>query len=360
MERGLHASAISCSGATLPTQPIAKRLTYEQAVNRTWVVAPSKNTPRQIYSTEPLHATSFDYNDASMTHWQAMSRDALSQHRYWGASDPDEFEDHWSRLCDMEWDIVQELPQDIKRRLGNEWELDELEPVRYTILKSKHSTLIHRPDGDWRAPLHLYLSSPSFVTPSRNVPSAESGIPSTAFFINSRIDESWCFITYCFPRRSECQPRTLSDVNTKEFGLLYEFYLREHIPKCLKMGGQVILVFGDEAKEIFQQMLWDSDKPNKAAHCPHIIHGGVLLDVDIVTSSNSKLYRETRHDDIRHLIIYVPGDCPFVTNTPIQGKDNESVQDTIWAMKTGASIDYAALLIGKELPHSRSWRESAL
>ena len=123
----------------------------------------------------------------------------------------------------------------------------------------------------------------------------------------------------------------------------------------------MVLVFGDEAKEIFQQLLWDSDKSNKAAHRPNIIHGGVVLDVDIVTSSNSKLYRETRHphchDDIRHLIIYVPGACPFVTNTPIPGKDNESLQDTIWAMKTSASIDYAALLIGKELPYSRRWRD---
>jgi hypothetical protein len=96
----------------------------DQAVNGTWADSKRPPRPSQIYSTEPL----FDcYNDASVTHWQAVLRDALGR---WSASDPDEFEDHWSRLCDREWDIVQGLPEDIKRRLGNEWDFDELEPVR--------------------------------------------------------------------------------------------------------------------------------------------------------------------------------------------------------------------------------------
>jgi hypothetical protein len=43
-----------------------------------------------------------------------------------------EFENHWSRLCELDWEIFQDLPEDIKRRLGNvEWEPDELDPVRY-------------------------------------------------------------------------------------------------------------------------------------------------------------------------------------------------------------------------------------
>ena len=129
------------------------------------------------------------------------------------------------------------------------------------------------------------------------------------------------------------------------------------------MGGQVILVFGNEAKEIFQQLLWED--PNKDPQRPNIIHGGVMLDVEIVTYYNSKLYRNPRqfhfHHDIRHLIIYVPDACPFVTNGLDHRNDNDSVDDsdTLWARRTSASIDYAALLIGKELPHSRSWRESA-
>lgn len=123
------------------SRPIVKRLTCERAVNPTWFLE-SKNTPRQIYSTQPLHFTSFDYNDAAVTHRQVILHEELAQHRHWGTSDPDEFEDHWSRLCDMEWDIVQELPENIKRRLGNEWEFDELEPVRYIILKSKELMLI--------------------------------------------------------------------------------------------------------------------------------------------------------------------------------------------------------------------------
>lgn len=148
--------------------------------------------------------------------------------------------------------------------------------------------------------------------------------------------------------------------------MLYEFYLREHLPKCLEMGGQVILVFGKEAKEIFQQLLWDSDVPNKVAHRPNITHGGLFLDIDIVTSCNSKLYRETRPsqcpDDIRHIIIYVPSIFPFVTNTLIyeNGDELPVVPDTLLAMKISASIDYAALLLGKESSQCRGWRGSAL
>jgi hypothetical protein len=50
-----------------------------------------------------------------------------------GCGDGDvEFENHWSRLCELDWEIFQDLPEDIKRRLGNlEWEPDELDPIRY-------------------------------------------------------------------------------------------------------------------------------------------------------------------------------------------------------------------------------------
>jgi hypothetical protein len=125
------------------------------------------------------------------------------------------------------------------------------------------------------------------------------------------------------------------------------------------MGGEVVLVFGTEAKESFQELLWE--EPNKDAQCPNIIHGKVLLDVEVVTYSNSKLVLKnprSQHspDDIRHVIIYVPDPCPFIENIPLRRPDRHPIPPTPWAMKTSASIDYAALLIGEELPHSFVWR----
>ena len=188
----------------------------------------------------------------------------------------------------------------------------------------------------------------------------DSGVPSTPFFVNSGLEQAWCFITYCFPRRSEHEPFNLAggDYTIKDFGQLYEFYLREHIPKCLEMGGEVVLVFGTEAKESFQELLWEGPNNCKDAQCPNIIHGKVLLDVEVVTYSNSKLVLKnlgSRHspDDIRHVIIYVPDPCPFIENIPLS---RQPIPTTPWAMKTSAPIDFAALLIGEELPHSFVWR----
>jgi hypothetical protein len=61
-------------------------------------------------------------------------RENLSRHRLNLARIPSsvyEFEDHWARLCEMDWKISQELPVNIKRRLREEWENYELDPVRY-------------------------------------------------------------------------------------------------------------------------------------------------------------------------------------------------------------------------------------
>ncbi len=334
---------------------IAEKSRGSQTVNE-WT---ADEAPPQLYPGEPQHSTCrFDQKEISRA--CAVLRNNFSQHQRWVASA--EFEDHWSRLCDMDWDIFQNLPEDIKRRLGREWEVDELDPVRYIITCRQQWMLTDRPDGDWRAPLHLYLSRPAFVAPSWNAFSGESGVPSTPFFINSGLEDSWCFVTYCFPRRSEPeQHNSADDLTTKEFGPLYEFYLREHIPKCLAVGGSVILVFGNEAKETFQELFWED--PNKVAERPNIIHGTVPLDVEIVTYSNSKLVRKSKNprhlpDDIRHVVIYVPDPCPFIANIPVGTRDGDPIP-TLWAMKTSASIDYAALLIGKELPHSFVWRGPA-
>lgn len=62
-----------------------------------------------------------------------MLRENLSRQRLYPGilpGDADEFDDHWSRLCEMDWEIFQELPRDVKQRLEKEWEFD-LDPVRY-------------------------------------------------------------------------------------------------------------------------------------------------------------------------------------------------------------------------------------
>lgn len=213
------------------------------------------------------------------------------------------------------------------------------------------------PDGDWSAPLHLYLSSPTFVALSWSAPSSESGVPSTLFFKNSGLDESWCFVTYCFPRRLEASLDG-ADIGAMAFGKLYELYLRQYLPKCLEMGGEVVLVFGKEAKSIFQQLLWTDPR---TAERPTIVYGNVKLDVEIVTFNNSKLSREHRwdgHDRIRHLIIYVPDPSPFTSKIPDFGEANDPVRYRDWAMQTGASLDYAAQLLGRNTQsQSYLWNE---
>jgi hypothetical protein len=215
------------------------------------------------------------------------------------------------------------------------------------------------PDGNWSAPLHLYLSSPAFVALSWSAPSSESGVPSTHFFKNSGLDESCCFVTYCFPRRSEPH-HDGADIGAMAFGELYELYLREHLPKCLEKGGEVVLVFGKEAKAIFQELLWTDPR---TAERPTIVYGNVKLDVEIVTYKNSKLsrraHRRVGNDQIRHLIIYVPDPCPFTSKISDFGGANDLGRFRNWAMQTGASLDYAAHLIGKESEthHSYFWND---
>ena len=139
-----------------------------------------------------------------------------------------------------------------------------------------------------------------------------------------------------------------------KFRELYEFYLKEHLPKCLEKGGKVALIFGKEAKAMFQDLLWED--PNDDAKRPKIMHRNVILDVEIVTNQNSKLYRRSHQqlgssDEIQHLLIYVPDPFPFTKDLPDFRRYNNPLQKRRSAMQTSASLDYAARLIGKELPH---------
>jgi len=303
------------------------------------VEAPDNQHPSDLPSSldqtdEPNSITTFREN---------LSRDGQCFGRV--SSTSDQFEDHWSRLCEMDWNIVQDLPCDLKRRLGEEWESDDLDPIH--------------PDGDWSAPLHLYLSSPAFVALSWSAPSSESGVPSTLFFKNSGLDESWCFITYCFPRRLESSLDG-ADIGAMAFGKLYELYLRQYLPKCLEKGGEVVLVYGKEAKAIFQELLWTDPR---TAERPTIVYGNVKLDVEIVTYKNSKLSRKAhrRVDDdlIRHLIIYVPDPCPFTSKISDFREDNDPIRYRDWAIQTRASLDYAVQLLGRETHHSYVWNDLA-
>jgi hypothetical protein len=149
-----------------------------------------------------------------------------------------------------------------------------------------------------------------------------------------------------------------ADIGAMAFGKLYELYLRQHLPKCLEKGGEVVLVFGKEAKAIFQELLWTDPR---IAERPTIVYGNVKLDVEIVTYKNSKLsrkaHRRVDNDLIRHLIIYVPDPCPFTSKITDFGEASDPVRYRDWAMQAGASLDYAVQLLGRETHHSYFWND---
>ena len=127
-ETGLESSSTLPNGHAEPRlKGIDEGTRGNHAVNE-WMFS-AKNVPHQSYIGEPLLSEySFDQEDISRT--CPLWSDNLSHHLgLWDASG--DFEDHWSRFCDMDWDIFQKLPEDIKRHLGREWEADHLDPVRY-------------------------------------------------------------------------------------------------------------------------------------------------------------------------------------------------------------------------------------
>jgi hypothetical protein len=146
------------------------------------------------------------------------------------------------------------------------------------------------------------------------------------------------------------------DMGARAFGNLYQLYLRQYLPKCLEKGGEVVLVYGKEAKAIFQELLWTDPT---TAERPTIVYGNVKLDVEIVTYTNSKLSRgaHLRVDNelIRHLIIYVPDPCPFTSKITDFGCDSIRYRD--WAIQAGASLDYAVQVLGREPHHSYFWND---
>jgi hypothetical protein len=134
--------------------------------------------------------------------------------------------------------------------------------------------------------------------------------------------------------------------------------MREHLPRCLENGGEVILVFGKQAKSIFQGLLWENAV--KDASRPSVVHQNVALDIEVVTPENSKLYAKTSRDTgICHLVIYAPHPCKFTPyNAGTEGR-NDPVQKVHSAIRMDASLDYATRFIGRELPSQFFWRELA-
>jgi hypothetical protein len=216
------------------------------------------------------------------------------------------------------------------------------------MVRFRDEKFINRPDGDWEAPLHLYLPSPSFINQLWNT-NPDSDIASTLFFINSAIDDAWCFVTYCFLRHFNREEQRCTSVKPTDFGELYQCYLHNHIPKCLEMGGEVVLVFGSDAKVAFQELLWEDSINDPKRPC--IVYNSVLLDVEVVTYHNSKLSRDDSHrhtrEEIRHLIIYVPE--PLAVGISDASTSN-MLHTTGWTTQAGASFAYAAEVIGKKLP----------
>lgn len=203
----------------------------------------------------------------------------------------------------------------------------------FGMFKFRDEKFINRPDGDWEAPLHLYLATPSFINQLWNT-NTDSDIASTLFFINSAIDDSWCFVTYCIPRHFNSQEQKCTTLKPTDFGELYQCYLYNHIAKCLEMGGEVVLVFGSDAKAVFQELLWGD--PINDPKRPCIVYNAVHLDVEVVTYYNSKLsrdncYRRTR-EEIRHLIIYVPE--PLAAGIPDTSTSN-TMHKTVWTTQAG-------------------------
>lgn len=130
----------------------------------------------------------------------------------------------------------------------------------------------------------------------------------------------------------------------------------------MEKGGEVALIFGKEAKAMFQDLL--GEEPIEDATRPNVMHRNVTLDVEIVTNQNSKLSRRSHQqldssDEISHLFIYVPDPFPFTKDLPEIGSYNDPLQKRRSAMQTGASLDYAARLIGQELQHNLLWSDFA-
>ena len=121
--------------------------------------------------------------------------------------------------------------------------------------------------------------------------------------MNSGIDESFCFVTHCFPRPTDNDELSSDELKTNQ---------------------------------------------------------NVALDIEVVTPENSKLYAKTSRDTgICHLVIYAPHPCKFTPyNAGTEGR-NDPVQKVHSAIRMDASLDYATRFIGKELPSQFFWRELA-
>jgi hypothetical protein len=184
--------------------------------------------------------------------------------------------------------------------------------------------------------------------------SSDQDIASTLFYINCAIEDSWCFVTYCFPLRFHCEHHDVPSLKPTDFGELYQCYLDQHIPKCLEKGGEVVLVFGSDAKAAFQELLWEDPINDPTRPC--IVYNSILLDVEVVTYHNSKLFAENKDghakEEIRHLVIYVSE--PLEAGSPDASPGNTSYK-TVWTIQAKRSFTYAAEVIGRKPPVYRDY-----
>ena len=95
-------------------------------------------------------------------------------------------------------------------------------------------------------------------------------------------------LTDIFLQRSENRKRIGNEVRVcTDYPHLYKFFLNNHVLPCLKDGGEIVIAFGDEVKEVFKEPIMRANAIKTLQPDIPLRHNGTQLDVEIwVLSGN--------------------------------------------------------------------------
>jgi hypothetical protein len=180
-----------------------------------------------------------------------------------------------------------------------------------------------------------------------------------SYMISSGFDpgDSNIFAHDCYPRRCPILKGCRNTIRVKTFGIeLYKNFMHRHVPKCLEMGGEVIVVFGQQAKMMFAELLWENGYVGPDCEVT-VEHQGQTFGVQIVTYSNSLISKRPHRNyrlsgpisplgptTVRHLVIYAPHPAAFI----VRGKKDDPRRKKELGLELDAKLDYACGIVGRE------------
>src|SRR2546423_13332272 len=101
------------------------------------------------------------------------------------------------------------------------------------------------------------MLSPTLSSSGRAVSNSilDDGADATSALTQAGFCRPQIFLVDAFPWRTSNRPKNKSEaIRVREdHPHLYQFFLLNHLVKCLEPGGEVTLLFGAEVKEIFKE-----------------------------------------------------------------------------------------------------------